>query len=153
MASAIDRFLVKINKTKHCWIWSAAKFRNGYGCFARLGRSRLAHRISWEIHKGEIPRGLLVLHRCDNRPCVNPDHLFLGTHHDNNMDCIMKGRQVSGHVLGSKHGRCKLTEAAVLAMRNEYVPRIVSQATLAKKYCVTKSAIQAILERRRWGHI
>lgn len=81
-----------------CWVWQGSKNRDGYGLFMRDGRRRpgrrceRASRVSWELHRGPIPRGLWVLHKCDNPSCVNPDHLFLGTVQDNVADMMRKGR-------------------------------------------------------------
>ena len=74
-----------------CWIWTRSKCR-GYGRISYNGTGKMAHRISWEIHCGPIPEGMLVLHKCDVPACVNPEHLFLGTYKDNTQDAIKKGR-------------------------------------------------------------
>ena len=91
-----ERFWAKVQKTPACWVWTASTSRNGYGKF-RLPEGPLtsAHRISWEWAYGPVPEGMCVLHRCDNPPCVRPEHLFLGTIADNNHDCVTKGRHSS----------------------------------------------------------
>lgn len=103
------RFWPKVEKTEHCWTWSGAKNRRGYGWLhngSRTTRKPMrAHRASWEIHFGKIPDGLWVLHRCDNPPCVRPDHLFLGTRTDNMRDCAAKGRVST--IGKSRMERCK----------------------------------------------
>jgi len=87
-----DRFWKKVKKIKNgCWEWVGAT-TCGYGRIGVCGKTVIAHRLSWVWANGKIPKGLCVLHKCDNRPCVNPKHLFLGTKKDNTRDCIRKGR-------------------------------------------------------------
>jgi hypothetical protein len=88
-----ERFWAKVRKGDGCWEWNAAK-RLGYGKFAYEGKVIDAHRLSWLLHFGPIPEGMLICHRCDNPPCVRPDHLFLGTRADNTHDMDAKGRRV-----------------------------------------------------------
>src|SRR5688572_5586831 len=91
----VTRFWSKVDKTTTCWLWVGTRHYKGYGDFAPSGQKKVkAHRYSWELHKGKIPNGMQVLHRCDNPPCVNPDHLFIGTNRDNVSDAIAKGRHV-----------------------------------------------------------
>jgi hypothetical protein len=102
----MKRFQDKIKKTESCWIWIAGKNSTGYGIFRFEGNIELAHRVSYFTNKNQsINRNIFVLHKCDNPPCVNPDHLFEGTHSDNMIDMVRKKRNVSvGH---SRKTHCK----------------------------------------------
>lgn len=91
-----ERLWTKVDKSGECWLWIANRNWAGYGLFKREGKTRAAHREAWRAAHGDIPAGLQVLHRCDNRACVNPAHLFLGSQKDNIQDCIAKGRRKSG---------------------------------------------------------
>src|SRR5438552_17574643 len=108
---AKDRFWRKVLKSDGCWIWQGSRSDTGYGCFYD-GHAFSAHRYSWELHFGAISDGECVLHRCDNRACVRPDHLWIGTKADNSRDMADKGREIVPVLQGESHGEHKLTEAA-----------------------------------------
>ena len=87
-----DRFGTKVQSGSGCWEWTGTRTKRGYGQLGVSGKTKWAHRVSWEINNGPIPDGLFVCHHCDNPPCVRPSHLFLGTHQDNMRDMAEKGR-------------------------------------------------------------
>lgn len=127
-----------------CWEWIAGKGRDGYGSIRSKGKSVGAHRVSWEIHNGPILGGLLVCHKCDNPPCVNPDHLFLGTQRDNAKDSVAKGRW-SGNII--------LNEQQVREIRRRYNPKTTSYAKLGAEYGVGYGAVNHIIHRRTWSNL
>ena len=121
-----ERFWERVNKTSSCWLWTASTNKNGYGKFRDARWAHVtAHRFSWILANGPIPEGLWVLHRCDVPGCVNPDHLFLGTARDNNLDMMKKGR---GRWIPPR----KLTEDDVRAIRKR-IPNETLTA-IAKDY-------------------
>lgn len=134
-----------------CWIWNLCLNSVGYGKFGVNGLSTYAHRFSWKIHRGEIPRNLFVLHKCDNRDCVNPDHLFLGTPLDNMRDMIAKGRQ--SHPSGSDHFRAKLTEEDVIELLKMDATGEYTYNDLASKFKISRSQIWNILHGVTWKAI
>lgn len=153
----VDRFWEKVEKNGKdgCWEWQAGKHRQGYGSFWFERRLWRSHRFCWTLHFGEIPEGMCVLHDCDNPGCVNPEHLFLGTHKDNSQDASKKGRFPDRRGLnpGEAHGRSKLTEEQVLSIRKEYKTGNITQAELARKYNVSQATICQIVTRQTWKHI
>lgn len=136
-----------------CWIWRGCSIgRYGYGSLKINRKPVYAHRYSWEIHNGPIPDGLCVCHKCDVAKCVNPDHLFLGTHADNMADRNIKGRAVGGlknPMRGIDHPRAKLTEKQVLSIRED--KRTLRE--IAAEYGVCHSVVNNIKRRKTWRHI
>jgi hypothetical protein len=148
-----ERFWSKVDKKGplDCWEWTAGLRRHGYGQFnVDTGRrSRPAHRIAWELHYGPIHEGLHVLHRCDNPPCCNPAHLFLGTHIDNVADMMAKKRNWTPR--GDKSGMAKLSQDDI-AYLFERTRAGDAQARLAEHFGVSSSTISRILSGKRWAH-
>lgn len=149
-----DRLVLKTKKaTSGCIEWQGRKTEGGYGSMETMGE-KTTHRIAFKLFVSPIPEGLCVLHSCDNPPCVNPAHLFLGTHADNNKDRAKKGR--SADTRGEGHPRAKLTEADVIAIRKAYRKRSRTGGScrdLAKRYSVNLSTIHYIITRKNWSHI
>lgn len=114
--SGLKRFWNKVDKSGDCWLWTAGKDKDGYGGFTIAGEKVVVHRFSWELHFGEIPKGLHVLHKCDVRNCIRPDHLFLGTQKTNMADRNAKNRQAKGTVIHQS----KLDEEIVKCIRVYY---------------------------------
>lgn len=133
-----------------CWIWTASKATNGYGQIKRPKQRKQipAHRLSYLIHKGEIPEGAVICHTCDVRACVNPEHLFLGSKKDNSLDMVAKGR----HLYGERAPAVKLTEVDVLVILDR-IRRGEKQANLAREYGVGPMEITRIKTGKRWGHL
>lgn len=129
-----------------CLEWVAGKNASGYGTFTAGGVTYPAHRVAWSLAHGD-PGGQCVLHRCDNRICVNPAHLFLGTRFDNNKDAASKCRIPYGEA----HKDARLTEADVVAMRVEYHEG-ASQAVIAQKYGIATSNVSSIVRGLKWRH-
>jgi hypothetical protein len=145
-----ERFEDKFTKSDGCWEWEAAKNRLGYGHFRLDGKTQLAHRIAYQLYVGEIPEGMCVCHHCDNRKCVNPEHLFLGTQADNVRDCGNKGRRV--YPFGENHYFSRLNEEQVLEIREKYSngARIID---MSKEFGVAQGTIDHIVHRRHWTRI
>ena len=147
-----SRFWDKVDRRnpEECWSWQAATNGKDYGYFKTQGRLVLAHRLSWELANGPIPSGLCVLHCCDNRRCVNPAHLWLGTVIDNNRDMKEKGRARSGISRGRRNGRAKLIQSTVKEIRSLYMEGNYTQQALAMQFDLSPSQIGRIVRRESW---
>lgn len=134
-----------------CWLWVGATTKQGYGSFYVADKqARLAHRVSWFLHRGEMPPpSIKVCHSCDTPACVNPDHLWLGSQRDNAADCIQKGRARRARQVGETNPAAVLRESDVEAILNDR--RSYSQ--IARAYGCSQSSIGMIKTGRNWKHI
>lgn len=150
--SSEQRFWTKVQKPigEGCWIWTASKYPYGYGCIRFNGRNEAAHRVSWELHNGPIPDSMQVLHHCDNPPCVNPSHLFLGTNQDNIDDKVKKGRSV-GHI-GEKHPKARLTNEQARFIKS-YPKGYGTCVMLSKMFNMSRKYIWRIRHDCLWKNI
>jgi hypothetical protein len=150
IAAFEDRFWAKVDKTETCWNWTGAATPKGYGQIERAGRNVYAHRASYEMHVGSVPRGKQVCHRCDNPRCVRPNHLFTGTPADNTADMVAKGRARGGSSVGERHPSHKLSWEQVTAIRAEYSAGRISQRALAASYGVQQFTVARIIRGEGW---
>lgn len=177
-ARSITFYNRHITKTETCWIWDPLE-ENGYGRFSYKNKRAAAHRVAWIIaNKKEIPKGLCILHRCDNKACVNPGHLFTGTHLDNMRDKVKKGRQRKGdnhyartkpwllargkqHGLtknpqraarGQKHGCAKLNDEKVRLIRKQFTAGATAR-DLSVRFGVDEDRIKGVAKGILWSHV
>lgn len=146
------RFFEKVQITPGCWEWAGAKNSNGYGNFYWDGKYQAAHRVSFKIHTGDIPKGIFVCHACDNPACVNPSHLFLGTPLDNTTDMISKGRGGPASKKGSGHLNAKLTDDDVRQIRRMRAQGMFLKV-IGEKFGITEGNVSYIASRKSWPHI
>lgn len=148
----IQRFWSKVAITANpglCWEWVGTRKETGYGIIGIGNKTLRSHRVAYELTHGEIPDGLKVLHECDNPPCCNPAHLFLGTQIDNNKDMCEKKRQSEGET----QGHHKLTVEKVLSIRLRYAAGGISQRQLAIEMDVVPTTIRDVLRRKTWKSV
>ena len=155
------RFWSRITKTDKCWVWKGSVNGCGYGKMMLEGKIHLAHRISWKFHHGKWPK-LCVCHHCDNRLCVNPNHLFEGTRADNTRDAFLKGRLASGirsgrytkperTARGVDITRSVLDDDKVRFIRSEY--KNIGPFKIAKKLGVNYTCVYKVYKGETWKHV
>ena len=149
-----ERFWEKVDVRGEdkCWLWLASRFSSGYGQFGFDGRPQNAHRVAWQLIYGTISSGLYVLHKCDNKPCVNPAHLFLGTPADNTRDMLNKGRnpKFAGQ-RGEDNYNVKLTEGDVLRIVGLAREGQLLRREIAERYNISQRQVYYILSGKWWG--
>ena len=144
-------FWAKVRKGGGCWEWIGSRQRNGYGRIRIDWKVYNTHRISWQLNVGTIPKGLHVLHRCDNPSCVRPGHLFLGTQADNNKDRDLKGRHRP--MFGDENPATKLSAEDVRAIRFMATLEGFSNKRLGRMFNVSATAIYLILKGVNHFHV
>lgn len=144
----VESFWSKVATNDDCWWWMAAVGDDGYGFLSVRAYPVKAHRFSWKLHFGEIPNGMCVCHRCDNKICVRPEHLFLGTTQDNTADRDAKGRQTKGE----HHHDAKLSEDDVRVIRARYKKGCATNGirALAREFGLCRSSMKAAVFGDTW---
>ena len=148
----INRFFDKVIIPKDykydCWEWQAYKDKNGYGTFLFCNKTGKSHRFSYEIFYGEIPKGSIIRHSCDNTGCQSPFHILNGTHYDNAQDKVKRNRQTSGEdVNTAKLSELEVQNILISLWEGESIPK------LANQYFISKETIKDISKGRTWKHI
>lgn len=149
----LDQVLTNINKSGDCWLWQGPLDQKGYGNISFAGKTWRTHRLFYTRYKGLIPLGLEICHSCDHPACVNPSHLWLGTHEDNMTDMANKGRAKAPDHHGENNNLSKLTEIQVADIRERYKGRGIgpSQQKLADEFGLHQSTISYIISHRNWN--
>jgi hypothetical protein len=151
--SGFVKILNGIRRGKNeCWEWDHSRTVAGYGRIRIDGKYAFAHRYSWLYHKGEIPKDMMVCHSCDNPPCINPNHLFIGSNTDNMRDCVKKGRYVGPpRMRGVKHPKSKLNDSSVAKIREMYGNKTIVE--IAKIFNIAPSLAHRVARREVWRHV
>lgn len=145
-----DRLMAKVVVTPSgCWEWQGSKDKHGYGVMVTGKSPFRAHRVSYVLHKGPLPPEAVVCHNCDNPGCVNPDHLYSGTHKTNGEDRVSRSRSARGE----RNGRAKLTEREVVIIRRRAANGKITRRKLAEDFGVSQTLIFHIIHRTVWRHL
>ncbi len=135
--------------TNDCIIFYGKKTKDGYGKVCINGKDILSHRAAFLLYKGIIPKNMCVCHSCDNPACINPEHLWLGTHKDNMLDKANKGRAPKN----TEHWSNKLSISQVLDIREKFNRKELSTKEIADQYCITLQHVRSIGNRKKWRHL
>ena len=144
----VRRFWSRTVASGECLLWTGARTHNGYGSLVFRGRGARAHRVAWEIANGNPAGAMMVLHACDNRLCVRPEHLSLGSAAQNSADMVAKGRQAAGE----RNRHAKLTAGEVRCIRDA-VARGEDHDSVASRYMVSRPTVSDIAARKTWRHV
>lgn len=151
------RFLSCFSRCAGCWVWTgySNSRRGGYGLISIKGRRYYSHRVSYFYFNQKDPGQSLVCHTCDNPKCVNPSHLFLGSHKENMRDMIQKGRKVYGfpNLKGEKHGGSKLKEGDIKTIRALVSQKKANQRNISKLYGISPATVCLIINNKIWRHV
>lgn len=141
---------IRVGASDECWPWLGTTDRNGYGVIKDdNGKQVSAHRVAYALTRGAIPSGRLIMHRCDNPPCCNPEHLHAGTNLENQRDKKSKGRGV--YRRGASHHMTRLTDLDVANIRS--LAGHVSRRAIAARYGVCRQTIDRIVNGIHWQHL
>lgn len=140
-----ERLIAGFKKSGECWVWNKSVASSGYGQIRLNYKNLRANRASYMVFKGEIPVGMVVRHTCDNKLCINPDHLILGSCKDNSQDMVERDRQAKG----VRNGRCKLSEKEVQEIKDS----TISYSQLAKKFGISKGHVHRIKTGVAWAFL
>lgn len=132
-----------------CWEWTRCLHKDGYGQLSYHRKFWLAHRLAWHLARGPIPKGICVCHKCDNPKCINPDHLFIGSHAENMSDMKNKGRRKNINS-GELNGRAKISASDAAEIRNKYQSGKTRQVDLAAEYGIAQTVISLIVRGKIW---
>lgn len=150
MRDVSERFFSKVmpEPMSGCYLWEASVGKDGYGTFKLRGKNRKAHRVAYVLSYGPVSRADVVCHKCDNRACVNPGHLFLGSHRDNMKDMTAKGRQAKG-------GRCHLTKLSAASVLEIYARAHNGEPHLdiARDFGIGRRNVSEIKRGKTWNHL
>lgn len=148
--SAIERIKSKTHYASNgCWEYTGFRLRGQHGRMTFNSKTWYVHRLAWTELNGPVPSNIQVCHKCDNPPCWNPEHLFLGTNDDNVHDCVQKKR----HAFGARNGSARLTDDLVVKISNSYVPGKITMQQIADTHGISLTLAYNIIRGKMWKHV